>query len=105
MSEKELQLFERLIDMLGGAGDGAFWLIIAWIGRGYFNSLLFALTILTIIYLIYRGICWFNDFQGLADDVRRTAGCPNPHGEVLDSERRRVLKLIEKGRAAEADHE
>ena len=101
MSEKELELMERLIDMLGGAGEGAFWLAIAWIGQGYFKPVAAGAILLVMAYLLYRAVIRISGSAGHWDELRLEAGCRSPYGYVMESERQRVFDMIRKGVEAE----
>lgn len=50
----ELQIFEKLLVMVGNAGEGAFWLFIMWIAKDYFTATLIALTISFLASMIVR---------------------------------------------------
>ena len=106
MSERELEVMEHLINMLGGAGEGAFWIALAWIGQGYFSPLIGAFVFFVMLYMVYRfatRIVLQSVFHW--NTLRRAAGCEMPHGEVTSGEFNRVLHLVEKGRAAEKEEE
>lgn len=97
MSEKGLKLFEQMIGMLGEAGEGSFWLLLFWIGKGYFVSTLVVGALLILGILIYR-VAYANITQHkFIDDVRRNAGVCS-FGCITKSERERVMDLVEKGK-------
>lgn len=98
MSAEEMEMLERLIDMLGQAGEGAFWILMAWVAEGYFGTVVTSAVILGIAYAIYKTVTYCVSYCGFADDVRREAGCEHPWGAVSQYERNRVLDMIRRGR-------
>lgn len=100
MTDKELQLFEQMISMLGDAGEGSFWLLLFWIGKGYFVSTLIIAMVLVLGILVYRAVYAGITTSNFIDEARRTAGVCS-YGVVTKDERKRVLELIKKGKQQE----
>ena len=105
MSENEIELMERLIEMLGGAGEGAFWLILAWLGQGYFSPILTAAGVITALWLVKTCVVQLCVSLGAWDELRQAAKCNHPWGSVYQGERDRVLRMIRKGVEAEEREE
>lgn len=100
MTEKEYELLERAIELVGEAGDGAFYLILAWMGQGYFVPIL---TSATVIVIALVGAKLIRRFAGpveqeFLNEVRRRAGCRSPYGFLTREERHDVLRAIDRGR-------
>lgn len=94
----ETEQLMMLLEAASSAGQGAFWLGMAYILGGYFKALLFATTVIGTAWVVSRALLRNSDLQYFADTVRREAGCPAPEGPVYRSERERVLALVAKGK-------
>lgn len=96
MSEEKLQLFKRVLDMMGEAGESGFWLALIWLGETYFMAVVLAAVVLTIVFVAARFFYHQSDLEHFVDNVRRRARLSDI-GELTHHEKRRVYELIDRG--------
>jgi len=115
MGDRELEILERIIDMLTGAGEGAFWIAIAWIGQGYFVPILVVASVLVlavlVAHLIRDVLVQKSVTAGAWEDLRREAGInecwswsvlsEEKRRAILSEDKRRVMELVRRGLEAE----
>ena len=101
MSEEEFEIIQRLFDMVGAAGDGAFWLAIFWLGQGYFTAILWFITATLLGFFVYKIVNTIATAACAWNDLRREAKCSRTSGDVHWDETKRVFELIRRGVEAE----
>jgi hypothetical protein len=92
----EMQLLEKLLNMVGNAGEGAFTLAILFISKDYFSSILLSIIgfyFINKVYHILIGISFLIHIASLC-------GCSIP---LVDFEKKKISRIIEKGLEKEGE--
>ena len=95
MSTEELQM---ILDAMAGAGQGAFWVAMAYLASGILETFIICGAVLCTVLVVARIVKRGMDNCGDLNKFRAAAGCDEPWGPMTERERKIVLRAIRDGR-------
>lgn len=71
----ELQMLEKILDMVGKAGEGAYSLALVYLLQGYFYAIVWIALIVFLAFLAYRMVVRYSRAQSILKTIQNIMGC------------------------------